>query len=81
MPRRTLKTSCNKITIPNLHSAPPIILVINMPSKSSSAGKGKAKSRDAGESGGGKLKAATSINVRHILVSAQRRLLATCFLS
>ena len=40
-----------------------------MPSKSSSAGKGKGKGKDDGESGSGKLKAATSINVRHILVS------------
>jgi peptidyl-prolyl cis-trans isomerase NIMA-interacting 4 len=44
-----------------------------MPSKSSSAGKGKGKSKDDAQAGGAKLKAATSINVRHILVSAQRR--------
>jgi hypothetical protein len=44
-----------------------------MPPKSSSAGKGKGKSKEDAQSGGAKLKAATSINVRHILVSAQRR--------
>lgn len=35
----------------------------------SGAGKGKAKGKDDDASGGGKLKAAQSINVRHILVS------------
>ena len=34
-----------------------------------SASKGKGKEDKSGESSGGKLKAATSINVRHILVS------------
>ena len=34
-----------------------------------STAKGKGKENKAGEASGGKLKAATSINVRHILVS------------
>jgi len=36
-------------------------------SKSTSTGKGKGKSKDDGDAGTGKLKAATSINARHIL--------------
>jgi hypothetical protein len=58
-----------QIIFPNLQVAALISASISMPSKSSSAGKGKGKGKDSGESGSGKLKAATSINVRHILVS------------
>jgi hypothetical protein len=50
-----------------------------MPPKSSSAAKGKGKGKNEGESGGGKLKAATSINVRHILVGALKLLPAAHF--
>ena len=37
-------------------------------SKDAGKGKGKAKASEADAAGGGKLKAAQSINVRHILV-------------
>ena len=61
--------NCIQIIFPNLQVAALISASISMPSKSSSTGKGKGKGKDGGESGSGKLKAATSINVRHILVS------------
>ena len=61
-----------KIRSPNRHIAAQLTHLIGMPPKSSSTDKGKGKSKGDAQSGGAKLKAATSINVRHILVSAER---------